>query len=195
MSQPPTLETDRLTLKPFVDDHLDDLIRAIFADPEVMKTLPGDASTPSNQRTMALKWMELWNRNWQPHGYGGWAVCIRAASLGPQGRLIGFCGFEGPKIEGEGPEFGYGLARAYWGKGLVTEAAQACLDYVFRATDTPRVHAVTYRELNPGSVRVLEKLGLTYERDVDLYDSVKRGRGLLPLYAIDREAYHRRKQG
>jgi len=39
--------------------------------------------------------------------------------------------------------------------------------------------------------RVMEKLGMKHEKDVDLYDSVAKGGGLLPFYSIDRKAYLR----
>ena len=44
---------------------------------------------------------------------------------------------------------------------------------------------------NTASRRVMEKLGMKHEKDVDLYDSVAKGEGLLPFYSIEREAYFR----
>ena len=191
----PTLETDRLTLRSFVDSDIEDLIRAIMGDPAVMETFPGDSSTTSEQRALALEWMGLWNENWQAQGYGTWAICTRAAELAPQGSVIGFCGFEGSKGEDDGPEFSYGLGSAYWGKGLATEASRACLDSIFTATEIPRIHAVVTGARNPKSNHILEKLGFTYECDAEVYDSVARGWGLLPIYVLDRDTYLERKEG
>ncbi len=50
------------------------------------------------------------------------------------------------------------------------------------------VHAVTDKE-NIESQRVMEKLGMKHEKDVDLYDSVAKGEGLLPFFSIEREVY------
>jgi ribosomal-protein-alanine N-acetyltransferase len=35
----------------------------------------------------------------------------------------------------------------------------------------------------------MEKLGMKHAKDVDLYDSVAKGEGLLPFYSIEREVY------
>jgi hypothetical protein len=47
--------------------------------------------------------------------------------------------------------------------------------------------AVTDME-NTASRRVIEKLGMKHEKDVDFYNSVDRGEGLLPFYSIERWA-------
>ena len=75
-----------------------------------------------------------------------------------------------------------------WGKGLTTEALSACLDWIFIKPEISRVYAVTDKE-DTASRRVMEKLGMKHEKDVDLYGSVAEGYGLLPFYSIDRGAY------
>ena len=44
------------------------------------------------------------------------------------GTLIGACGID-PRDDGA--ELGYWLAAGYWGRGLMTEAARAVIDYAF----------------------------------------------------------------
>lgn len=56
------------------------------------------------------------------------------------------------------PEMGYMLARAHWGKGYATEIGRALLDACFARYDWPHVSACVF-DGNPGSARVLEKLG------------------------------------
>lgn len=80
------------------------------------------------------------------------------------GELIGFCGLD-HLWGGEEIEIGYWLAPDYWGKGLATEAAQAVLRYGFGRLGLLRIVAVAHPE-NQASIRVLEKLGMAFEKTV-----------------------------
>ncbi len=59
-------------------------------------------------------------------------------------------------------EIGYWVAVAHWGRGYMTEAVRAIIDYGFRELGLNRVHAECHGD-NPASARVLEKAGMTYE--------------------------------
>ncbi len=59
-------------------------------------------------------------------------------------------------------EFGYWLGPAHWGRGITTEAVGLATDYWFEAHGLHRIQAFAYT-WNPGSRRVLEKNGFTYE--------------------------------
>jgi len=150
-----------------------------------MAQLPGkeDCSDLEGQRRVADEYIDDLNRPWSEGAPGSWAVCAGVEHLGPVGELIGFCGFLPGKVEGVGLELGYGLAKVYWGKGLATEAALASMDWVFSQDGISCVYAVFGRE-HTATRRVLEKLGMTQRGEVDLYDSVARDFGLLPLYTV-----------
>ncbi len=186
-AEAPTLETDRLVLRGFVDDDVDGLVATLMSDPEVMATLPQQPETPEEQRRVARdEYLELYRRPWLDNGWGGWAVCARTADVEEPGALVGFVGFEPPKIDGAGPELGYGIGRHYWGKGVMTEAACTAVDWILTATDVDRIHAVIHPS-NRASQRVLEKAGLRLVGERDLYDSVALGLGLLPYFERRRE--------
>jgi len=57
-------------------------------------------------------------------------------------------------------EVAWRLARAYWGKGYATEAAQAALDYGFEQLGLDEIVALTV-PANWRSRRVMERLGMT----------------------------------
>jgi len=57
---------------------------------------------------------------------------------------------------------GYGIGRAWWGRGLATEAARAALDYAFLDLGVAKVWARADPR-NVASVRILEKLGMQRE--------------------------------
>jgi RimJ/RimL family protein N-acetyltransferase len=70
-------------------------------------------------------------------------------------RLVGSCGL-GRRPSGA-VELGYWIARAFWGRGIATEASQALLD-IARTMRLPGLQASHFLD-NPASGRVLEKLG------------------------------------
>ena len=53
---------------------------------------------------------------------------------------------------------GYMFARAHWGRGYATEMGRALIDLAFARYDWPGVKASVWLD-NPGSSRVLDKLG------------------------------------
>ena len=73
------------------------------------------------------------------------------------GNLIGVAGW-GPRGEDQHIDFGYWLGMDYWGKGLATEAGGAVLTHAFCIGRVDEV-ITDCRLDNPGSRRILEKLG------------------------------------
>jgi RimJ/RimL family protein N-acetyltransferase len=69
------------------------------------------------------------------------------------GTLIGACGID-PRDDGA--ELGYWLGAGYWGRGLMTEAARAAIDYAFGDLRHETLQSGA-RVSNPASRRVLEK--------------------------------------
>ena len=59
-------------------------------------------------------------------------------------------------------EIGYWLAEEFWGRGIATEALIAVSQYALNSYDLCRLFAHVF-EWNPGSVRVLEKAGYSFE--------------------------------
>lgn len=149
----PVLATARLRLDAFGDADIADLA-AILAEPEVTRNITADASTPERCRASAAARIAWHNASWASHGYGVWAVRETDG-----GTLLGWCGFGEPDI-GTDPEILYGLAPAFWRRGLATEAASAALDWLFRETEAAGASAVIFGRLNTASAGVLGKLGM-----------------------------------
>ena len=191
----PVLKTKRLTLRPLSMLDQDAMVDTIMSDMDVMYWLPySDAvSTVAGKRDVSLGYITDFIKPWDEFGFGVWAVCIRDTELGSQGDFIGYCGFLPEQIEGAGPELAYAIGKSMWGKGLITEALIACLDWVFIKPEIFCVHAVTDKG-NKASRCVMEKIGMRHEKDVDLYDSVAIGNGLLPFYSIERDIYFRNSE-
>ena len=170
----PTLETERLRLRPLRPDDID-AYAAMCADPEVMRYLGSEEPMP---RSEAWRQMAMFAGHWNLRGFGMWAVEEKTRP----GVLIGRIGCHQP----EGwPDFevGWGLARPYWGRGYATEGARAALSYAFEQLGRPRVVSLLAPE-NRASIRVAERLG---ERLVG--DAEVRGHRVL-VYAIERDAWN-----
>lgn len=59
-------------------------------------------------------------------------------------------------------EIGYWLSEKYWGKGIMTEAVKALVEYAFVQTHFLRIFATIFQH-NSSSMRVLEKCGFNFE--------------------------------
>jgi RimJ/RimL family protein N-acetyltransferase len=154
---PPIITTARLRLEAFTDANIPALA-AILAEPEVTKNITANGSTPERCLASAAYRIERHNKAWGARDYGVWAV--RSREPAAQGALLGWCGFAEPDI-GEDPEILYGLTPNCWGRGLGQEAARAAIEWLFAATPHGGVSAVIFGRLNPVSVAIVGKLGMT----------------------------------
>ncbi len=140
------LETDRLVLRRLED-----------TDADRMVTLANHIEIARNLATM-------------PHPYtreSALAFIARtealkvglslAITLKPSGELIGIGGW-GPMSEGGDNDFGYWIGLDYWGNGYASEAGAALLTHAFCVGQVDEI-ITDCRIDNPGSRRILEKLG------------------------------------
>lgn len=160
----PTLETERLILRPFeaadFDQHL-----AIMSKPEVNRHLGP-----------LLSREDLWRRTiggvgmWSVVGFGTWMVVDKAS-----GQLIGNTGFFDAhrdleqRFEGE-PEMGWIFDPAVHGQGIAVEACTAALDWADRELQAPAIWAIV-EPGNTASFRLGAKLGFERLSDSIYHDA------------------------
>lgn len=149
------LETDRLILRESVVADAPDLFE-MNSDPEVLK-YTGDVGFTSVEETEEL----IRNyKDYAKYGYGRWTTIVKATN-----EVIGFCGLKYLEDIHE-TDLGYRWKRKHWGKGYATEASLACLQYGFEELSLQQIVAQVL-EGNGASIRVLEKLGMTYWKVLD----------------------------
>ena len=161
------LETDRLILLP-VKEADQDQLHALFVDPQVRLYLLDDEVVPREwvgeeiERSEAL-FAEL--------GCGLWSVREKPG--------LGISGFVGFRHFFDPPELQlvYGLHPGSWGVGLATEAARAVVRYAIERLGFGRVAAATDAP-NRASIRVMERLGMEFDRVTD------DGEGRTVFYAL-----------
>jgi len=116
--------TDRLRLRELVAEDVDSLAE-VLSDPVAMRYYdePFD-------RDQVAAWIEWANRSYRENGFGLWAVIRRS-----DGRFLGDCGpMLQPVEDGLVPEVGYHIVPSEQGRGYATEAARACIAWVFGNT-------------------------------------------------------------
>ena len=76
--------------------------------------------------------------------------------------LLGVVGLDSCVHLHRASELGYWLRREYTGRGLMTEAARACLDFAFQRMGMHRVRCAAATD-NAPSLRVIARLGFRFE--------------------------------
>ena len=149
----PVLRTPRLLLRPFqLADAAD--VQRLAGDPAVSDTAL-DLPYPFEDG-MAEAWIQA-----HAEQFAAGTLAVFAVLSADGGELYGAAGL---MIEPSHrrAELGYWIGAAHWGRGYATEAAGAVIRYGFHALGLQRIHA-NHLVRNPGSGRVLQKLGMRYE--------------------------------
>ena len=147
-----TIETDRLILRPFEQADFDDFFE--YASVEGTGEIAGWHHHQDKQKSQEI--LDLFISEDKT-----FAVCLRQS-----GKVIGSLGVEKYGMEDKltefdgyrGREIGYVLSRDYWGRGLMTEAVRAVIDYLFNECDLDFL-TCGYYDFNSRSRRVQEKCG------------------------------------
>ena len=145
----PTLETPRLILRKFTEQDIEALF-LILKDEEVNRFLPWyplksiDEAKQFYKERYAVKYA-------QPQGYA-YAICLKEDNY-----PIGYI-----KVDMEDHhDFGYGLRKEFWHRGIVTEAGKAVIEQV-KKDGLPYITA-THDRNNPRSGGVMRNAGMKYQ--------------------------------
>ena len=108
-----------------------------------------------------VAYLDMNVKHWADHGFGMWMLRDAETSA-----VIGRAILRHLDVEGvDEVEVGYGFMPEYWGRGLATEIARACIRIGFDQLGLPSLVAIT-TPANLASQRVMTKAGLAYERDI-----------------------------
>jgi ribosomal-protein-alanine N-acetyltransferase len=150
-----SFSTERLLAERVTAAHWLDL-RRMDENASFMALLGGVRDTAGT-----VAYLEVNVKHWADHGFGMWMLRDRASST-----MIGRAILRHLDVEGvDEVEVGYGFMPEYWGRGLATEIARACVTIGFEQLGRPSLVAIT-TAANLGSQRVMQKAGLSYERDI-----------------------------
>jgi RimJ/RimL family protein N-acetyltransferase len=177
------IETTRLLLEPLETSRLEDFV-ALTADPATMRYWrpDGPLTRDAAERNFVAALARL-----PELGFGRRWLVSKATGAG--------LGFVDTKYFGQGwedvspdeVELGWMLRPSAWGQGYATEAGGAIRDEAFDRLNLASIVAAHHPE-NAASGRVIEKLGLAFERDI-----VWRDVWPLRLYRLTRERWALRR--
>lgn len=149
----PVLRSDALLLREVDSRDIDNWF-ARNSDPEVATTAGGD---PMKDRSEAVAAIESVRAAFREKTRLRWSIVPAH-----QTAAIGSTGFNVFSQRDRSAELGYGIAKGYWGRGIMTEATRACVAYAFDALGLNRIEAAVLDD-NAQSIRVLGKLGFQRE--------------------------------
>jgi RimJ/RimL family protein N-acetyltransferase len=172
------IETERLILRPFVEDDVERIYQLVYADPEVREAWSGYTGSLSQfQERFAID--PVWHAT---HGIGFLAIIRKAGQL-----LIGLIGFQRYEpgedtrfMSFENPadqirhdpslievELTYALGRAYWKQGYATEAGNAMIERGFRQFGIDRIVNAVIEHEKHHSLKLMRRLGFRITRNLN----------------------------
>jgi [ribosomal protein S5]-alanine N-acetyltransferase len=167
------LETERTYLREMTPGDAEQAY-ALNLDPEVLQYTGDD---PFASVEAARSFLERYDQ-YARFGVGRWAVISKEDE-----QFLGWCGLKYAPNENE-YDIGFRFFKQYWNKGYASETASACIAYGFEQLALPEIVGRARKE-NGASIRVLEKVGLTFQHAFEEEGAIWH------LYRITKEAYLR----
>ncbi|MGB0133474.1 GNAT family N-acetyltransferase [Dokdonella sp.] len=158
--QSPVLHSERLDLRELGLDDADFMLE-LLNDEDFVRNI-GDRGV----RTLddARQYIAAGSMpSYRQHGFGFWCVVHRDTY-----QRIGICGLA-RREELDAVDIGYAFLPAWRGKGFALEAASTVMDAARQRFCLRRIVAITSLD-NPASARLLERIGLTFERRIQMDD-------------------------
>lgn len=156
-SKPPTLMTQRLTLRAMKTMDSYDMYE-YACRPDVTRYLTWQ---PHPSRDYTKDYLDFIGKCYRNGEFFDWAV-IWCADGDMYQKMIGTCGFTRFDYENDSAEVGYVINPEYRGRGVAPEALKRVLEFGFRELKLNRIEA-RYMVGNEVSRRVMEKVGMKFE--------------------------------
>lgn len=148
------LETERLILRRFTPGDAGAMYENWARDPEVTKylTWPAYKTVETAHEILAL-----WSAEYEKPDYYQWAIELKSL-----GQPIGSIAVVEMKDRVEAAHVGYCIGRNWWHQGIMSEALQAVMNFLFEEVGVNRVES-RHDANNPNSGKVMAKCGMKYE--------------------------------
>ena len=150
-----TIETERLILRRFTMEDVEPMFLGWASDPVVCKHMTWP---PHENVEVTRELLSRWTASYVAADYYNWAIVLKENGPKP----IGNISTAHVKEKTLCATMGYCMSKAHWGKGIMTEALTAIIDFFFDQVGFNRVDA-DHDVNNPASGRVMEKSGMRFE--------------------------------
>ena len=144
------IETSRLILRPFVTEDASAMYHNWASDPEVTKYLTWPPHANAELTEMLLK---MWVADYAKPDHYQWAIELREL-----GEVIGSISVVKQNEQTRMAQVGYCIGRHWGHQGIMTEALQAVIDYLFTQEKVECVSARCFAP-NEASLALLKSLG------------------------------------
>lgn len=149
------LETERLILRRFVREDAGAMYKNWASDDEVTKYLPWPTHPNIDvSKSIAEDWVD----SYSDEKYYQWAIVLKENGDEP----IGSIGAVRMNEDISMVHIGYCIGRAWWHRGVTSEAMKAVMDFFFEEVGANRIEA-RHDPRNSNSGKVMEKCGMKYE--------------------------------
>ncbi len=149
------IETDRLILRRYVIEDADAMYKNWASDSDVTKFLTWQ---PHSSVEVSRGIIENWLKEYSDEKYYQWAIVLKANGNEPIGDISVVQMNEDISMV----HIGYCLGRAWWRRGIMSEALKAVMDFMFDTVEVNRVES-RHDPMNPNSGKVMQKCGMKYE--------------------------------
>ena len=152
----PTLETERLLLRPFKQEDANEVFECWESDPDVAKYM---FWTSHNDIEKTKEWIAFELGQIEKNDWYRFAIVLKETNELIGTALIYY------EDEVECWEIGYNLGKKYWGKGYTTEAMKKVVAFAVEQLHLLQIVG-RYAKENPASGNVMKKLGFEYEKEI-----------------------------
>lgn len=149
------LESEKLILRRFVVDDADAMYRNWTSDDEVTKYLMWPTH-PSVDVSRAV--LTDWVSSYSDEKYYQWAIVLKENGDEPIGSIAAVHMNEDVSMV----HIGYCIGKAWWHKGITSEALKTVMDFFFDRVEVNRIES-RHDPRNPNSGKVMAKCGMKYE--------------------------------
>ena len=149
------IETERLILRRYTVEDAEAMYKNWANDPEVTKFLTWSPH-PSSKASRIL--LEEWVPQYERDNYYQWAIVLKELGDEPIGGISAVT----IRDDIDAVQIGYCIGRAFWHKGIMSEALSAVIDFFFDKVGANRIEC-RHDPRNPHSGMVMKKCGMQYE--------------------------------
>jgi len=179
-----TIETARLILRQAQMADAEAMFHNWASDPDVTKFL----TWPAHENPeVTKKVLESWIAEYKKKDYYQWLIVLKELD-----QPIGSISVVGLNDRVGSAEIGYCIGRSWWHKGIMTEALQAVIQFLFCQVGINRIEA-RHDPNNPHSGGVMKKCGMKYEGTARAADRNNQGICDAAYYAILRADWQKPK--
>jgi len=170
-----TLETPRLLLRKVIPEDAQPMFCNWASDPEVTRFM----TWPPHESMEVTKMVtESWLAGYEKDDYYQWMIVCKEL-----GQPIGSISVVHQNDRLQKAEIGYCIGKNWWHQGIMTEALQAVMDFLFDEVGMNRVEA-RHDPNNPHSGGVMRKCGMRYEGTLRQADRNNQGVCDSSVYAL-----------